>query len=483
MPKVAKELGALAVSRLKEPGSYPVGKVAGLYLQVASPTARSWILRVKIGDRRREIGLGPYPAVSLQDARTKAQVERDKIRAGVDPVLERKAAESALRAAHASEITFAEAARQFIASRAHGWKNAKHGDQWRNTIAEYADPILGKMLVRHITREHVLRVLDPIWTTKTETASRLRGRIENVLDWARVKGYRDGENPALWRGNLDHLLAKPSAIAKVRHHPALPYQDMGAFMERLRAIDAMGARCLEFTILTAARSGEARGARWSEFDLDAGVWRVPPDRMKQKKEHRVPLSAAVVAMGAFMERLRAIDAMGARCLEFTILTAARSGEARGARWSEFDLDAGVWRVPPDRMKQKKEHRVPLSAAVVAFLKALPRNDPDDPDALVFPSPRGKVFSDMTLLMMVRRLEVPATPHGFRSTFRDWAGECTSHPRELIEVALAHIPGDQSEMSYWRGDVLERRRQLMADWAVFISRPFKKGTVLPLQRQA
>ncbi|WP_186198212.1 tyrosine-type recombinase/integrase [Burkholderia gladioli] len=413
MPKVAKELGALAVSRLKEPGTYPVGKVAGLYLQVASPTARSWILRVKIGDRRREIGLGPYPAVGLKDAHAKAQAERDKIKAGIDPVLERKAAESALRAAQASEITFAEAARQFIASRSHGWKNAKHGDQWRNTIAEYAEPILGKMLVRHITREHVLRVLDPIWTEKTETASRLRGRIENVLDWARVKGYRDGENPALWRGNLDHLLAKPSAIAKVRHHPALPYQDMGEFMTRLRAIDATGARCLEFAILTAARSGEVRGARWSEIDLDAGVWRVPPERMKLKKEHRVP----------------------------------------------------------------------LAAAVVEFLKKLPRVEPSESDALLFPSPRGKVFSDMALLMMVRRLDVPATPHGFRSTFRDWAGECTGHPRELIEVSLAHIPGDQSEMSYWRGDALERRRLLMADWAAFVSRPFKSGTVLPLQRQA
>ncbi|MGG2043346.1 tyrosine-type recombinase/integrase [Burkholderia gladioli] len=409
MPKVAKELGALAVSRLKEPGTYPVGKVAGLYLQVASPTARSWILRVKIGDRRREIGLGPYPAVGLKDAHAKAQAERDKIKAGIDPVLERKAAESALRAAQASEITFAEAARQFIAVRAREWKNAKHGDQWRNTLSEYAEPILGKMLVRHITREHVLRVLDPIWTEKTETASRLRGRIENVLDWARVKGYRDGENPALWRGNLDHLLAKPSAIAKVRHHPALPYQDMGSFMERLRAIDAIGARCLEFAILTAARSGEARGARWSEIDLDAGVWRVPPERMKLKKEHRVP----------------------------------------------------------------------LAPAVVTFLKGLPRRDPGDPEALVFPSPRGKLFSDMTLLMMVRRLDVPATPHGFRSTFRDWAGECTGHPRELIEVALAHIPGDQSEMAYWRGDALERRRQLMADWTAFVSRPFKSATVLPL----
>ncbi|AIV65360.1 tyrosine-type recombinase/integrase [Burkholderia pseudomallei] len=413
MPKVARELGALAVSRLKYPGSYPVGKVAGLYLQVSSATARSWILRVKVGDRRREIGLGSYPAVSLKDAHARAQAERDKIKAGIDPVLERKAAESALRVAQASEITFAEAARQFIHSRLQAWKNAKHADQWRNTIAEYAEPVLGKMLVRHITREHVLQVLDPIWTTKTETASRLRGRIENVLDWARVKGYREGENPALWRGNLDQLLAKPSAIATVRHHPALPYQEMGTFMKRLRAIDATGARCLEFAILTVGRSGEVRGARWSEFDLDAGVWRVPPERMKLKKEHRVP----------------------------------------------------------------------LPAHVIAFLKALPRETPDDQDALVFPSPRGKTLSDMTLLQVVRRLEVPATPHGFRSTFKDWATEMTNHPRELIEVALAHVPGDQSEMAYWRGDVLERRRRLMADWAAFISRPFKKGTVVPLQRQA
>ena len=413
MPKIAKELGALAVSRLKEPGSYPVGKVAGLYLQVSSETARSWILRITVGDKRREIGLGAYPAVGLKEAHTKAQAERDKIRAGRDPILERKAAESALRVAQASEITFTEAAKQFIASRAHGWKNAKHGDQWRNTIAEYAEPVLGKMLVRHIAREHVLQVLSPIWTTKTETASRLRGRVENILDWARVKGYRSGENPALWRGNLDHLLAKPSTVVTVRHHAALPYQQMGAFMKQLRAINAAGARCLEFTILTSGRSGEARGTRWSELDLDAGIWRVPAERMKLKKEHRVPLPQA------------ALD----------------------------------------------------------LLRAGPRPDGDDPHALVFPSPRGKVLSDMTLLMIVRRIGVPATPHGMRSTFKDWATEMTSHPRELIEVALAHVPGDQSEMAYWRGDVLERRRQIMEDWAQFISREYQSASVIPMQRQA
>lgn len=392
---------------------HPVGKVAGLYLQVSSGESRSWILRVTIGNRRREIGLGAYPAVGLKDAHARAQTERDKIKAGIDPVLERKAAESALRAAQASEITFTDAAKQFINSRAQGWKNAKHGDQWRNTIAEYAEPILGTTLVRHITREHVLQVLEPIWTTKTETASRVRGRIENILDWARVKGYRSGENPAQWRGNLDHLLAKPSAVATIRHHPALPYKEMGTFMKKLRTINAIGARCLEFVILTAARSGEARGARWSEFDLDAGIWRVPAERMKLRKEHRVPLPQP------------AID----------------------------------------------------------LLQSLPQPADDDRASLVFPSLRGKVLSDMTLLMAVRRMEVPATPHGMRSTFKDWATEITNHPRELIEVALAHVPGDSSEMAYWRSDAIERRRRIMEDWAQFISREYEGATVIPMDRKA
>ncbi|WDD94645.1 integrase arm-type DNA-binding domain-containing protein [Burkholderia sp. FERM BP-3421] len=410
MPKVAKELGALAVSRITKPGMHPVGKIAGLYLQVTESGSRSWILRVKVGDKRREIGLGPYPAVALKDAHAKAQAERDKISSGVDPVLERRAAESALKAAQASEITFAEAAKQFINSRAHGWKNAKHGDQWRNTLSQYAEPILGKMFVRHITREHVLQVLEPIWTIKTETASRVRGRIENVLDWARVKGYRSGENPALWRGNLDHLLAAPADVKPVKHHAAIPYREIGDFITSLKAVDGIGARCLEFAILTVSRSGEARGARWPEIDFDSGVWRVPADRMKEKKEHRVPLSTVA------MELLRALPCT-------------------------------------------------------------------DKEGLIFPSPRGKVLSDMTPLMAVRRLGVQATAHGMRSTFKDWASDVTNHPRELIEVALAHIPGDSSEMAYWRSDVLERRRQLMEDWAQFISRPFKSGTVVPLQRQA
>lgn len=410
MPKVAKELGALAVSRLTEIGMHPVGKVAGLYLQVATRSSRSWILRVKIGDKRREIGLGAYPAVSLKEAQTKAQAERDKIRAGIDPILERREADSRLKAAQALEMTFQDAARAYMTKEAPSWKNPKHGDQWRNTLETYAYPIIGRLYLRHFTREHVLQVLEPIWLTKNETASRLRGRIEAILNWGKVKGYRSGENPAAWRGNLQTLLPKPSKVQNVRNHPALPFSEMGGFMQSLRKIDANGARCLEFAVLTAARSGEARGACFSEVDWESNVWRVPAERMKAKKEHRVPLPAAAVAL----------------------------------------------------------------------LKSMPRSKDHD---FIFPSPRGKVLSDMTLLMIVRRLGVDAVPHGFRSTFRDWAGEVTNYPRELAEVALAHVKGDATEAAYWRSDVLERRRRMMDDWAKFIEKPAPKGSVIPLQRQA
>ena len=397
MPRKAKELGPLAVSRLSTPGTHAVGHVAGLALQITPTGARSWILRVMVGDRRREIGLGAYPSVSLKEAHEKAQATRDEIASGIDPVLARKEAASRLRASQALEVTFEDAAKWFIKAKAPEWKNVKHGDQWRNTLAEYAYPKIGNLMVRHITRSHVTDVLEPIWTTKTETASRLRGRIEAILDWARVKGYRDeGVNPATWRGNLDKLLPAPKKTKRVRNHPALPIDQMGAFMMTLRGTDGVSARCLEFTILTAARSGESRGARWSEIDLERGIWSVPPERMKAKKEHRVPLSQAAVEL----------------------------------------------------------------------LKTIERDAKQD---LVFPSPRkGGVLSDMSMLELMRRHDLDATPHGFRSTFRDWAGEHTSYPRELAEVALAHIKGDATEAAYWRSDVLEKRRRMMADWAAFIN---------------
>ncbi|MDN7950414.1 tyrosine-type recombinase/integrase [Burkholderia multivorans] len=412
MPRKATELGALAVSKLSKPGKHAVGRVAGLVLQISPTGAKSWLLRVTVGGRRREIGLGAYPAVSLKEAHAKAQATRDEIAAGIDPVLARKEAASRLRASQAYEITFEEAAKRFIKAKAPEWKNAKHGDQWRNTLAEYAYPKLGSLMVRHVARPHVMEVLEPIWTTKTETASRLRGRIEAILDWAKVKGFRDdGTNPASWRGNLDKLLPAPKRTKRVRNHPALPINQMGAFMEALRGTDGVSARCLEFAILTAARSGEARGARWSEIDMRRGIWSIPAERMKAKKEHRVPLSPAAIEL----------------------------------------------------------------------LKAIKRTEDQD---LVFPSPRsGSVLSDMALLEVMRRQSIEATPHGFRSTFRDWAGEYTNYPRELAEVALAHIKADATEAAYWRGDVLEKRRQMMSDWATFIELPTTPGEILPMRRTA
>lgn len=365
-----------------------------------------------VGGRRREIGLGAYPSVSLKEAHEKAQETRDAIALGVDPVLARKEAASRLRASQAFEVTFEEAAKRFIKAKAPEWKNTKHGDQWRNTLAEYAYPKIGALMVRHVARAHIMEVLEPIWTTKTETASRLRGRLEAILDWAKVKGFRDdGTNPAMWRGNLDKLLPAPKRTKRVRNHPALPIEQMGTFMQTLRATEGVSARCLEFTILTAARSGEARGATWSEIDLKRGIWSIPPDRMKAKKEHRVPLSPAAVEL----------------------------------------------------------------------LKAIERAEDQD---LVFPSPRsGGVLSDMALLELMRRQHLEATPHGFRSTFRDWAGEHTNYPRELAEVALAHIKADATEAAYWRGDVLEKRRRMMADWAEFISKPHDSGAVIPIDKTA
>lgn len=398
MPRIAKELGALAVSRLSEPGTHAVGRVAGLALQVTPTGTRSWILRVTVGGRRREIGLGAYPAVSLKDAHAKAQAKKDEIAAGVDPVMARKETASRLRASHALDITFKQAATRFIKAKSPEWKNAKHADQWTNTLVSYVYDAIGDLMVRHVTRTHITEILEPIWTTKTETASRVRGRIEVILDWARVKGFRDeGVNPAAWRGNLDKLLPAPKKTKNVRNHPALPIDEMSAFMATLRGLPGVSARCLEFTILTAARSGESRGARRPEIDFDKAIWIVPAERMKAKKEHRVPLSTAAL----------------------------------------------------DLVKAMPEH---------------PKTD------LLFPTPRANsMLSDMALLAVMRRQELTATPHGFRSTFRDWAGEHTNYPRELAEVALAHIKGDATEAAYWRGDVLEKRRQMMADWADFVSK--------------
>lgn len=408
-PKKAKELTALEVKRLAKPGLHAVGGVAGLYLQVTPSGARSWILRATVGSKRRDIGLGGYPDVTLAQAREKAREARDLIARGVDPVEQKKAARTALRLAQAAEISFDEAARQFLATKRHEFKNPKHAAQWESTLQTYASPIIGRLPVAEIALPHIVQILEPIWTTKTETASRLRGRIEAVLAWATVAGYRSGDNPARWKGHLDAVLPKPSKVAKVKNHRALPIDDMGAFMVALRKREGMAAKALEFLILTAARSGEVRGATWDEIDLKAKVWTIPAERMK----------------------------------------------------------AG------------KEHRVPLSDPAVALLEALPRLAGSP---YVFPSARGGMLSDMALSALMKRMAVDAVPHGFRSTFRDWCAERINYPREVAEMALAHTISDKVEAAYRRGDLFEKRRRLMADWARFCDTVQKaSGEVVPLQR--
>lgn len=303
MSRKAPELGALAVSRLREPGMHAVGGVSGLYLQVTASGARSWILRATIGGRRRDMGLGGFPDVTLAVAREKAREARAKIEQGADPILERERALSTLRAEQAKSMTFEAACLALIDAKSDEWRNAKHRAQWSASLETYAFPIIGKLQVGDVGQPQVLNVLQPIWKDKTETANRLRGRIEQVLDWARVRGFREGENPARWRGHLDKLLPAPAKIARVIHHRALAIDAMPGFMADLQQRKGISPRALEFLVLTAARSGEVRGAVWSEIDMDAAVWTVPAERMKAHKEHRVPLSPQALALLASLPRI------------------------------------------------------------------------------------------------------------------------------------------------------------------------------------
>jgi len=296
MPKRSAEKTAAQVRQLNRPGVHAVGGVAGLCLQVKDTGARSWLLRAVIGGRRRAIGLGAFPDVTLAQAREKAREYREQIRDGIDPAEERKAARQRLVAANASRITFDEAAHRFLAAKRHEFRNAKHAKQWESTLQTYASPVIGTLPVSEVALSHVVSILEPIWYTKTETAARLRGRIENVLAWATTSGYRSGDNPARWRGHLDTVLPKPSKVSKVRHFKALPFTEVAEFMAVLREREGMAARAMEFQVLTAARPGEVRGATWAEIDLSERVWTVPGERMKAGKEHRVPLTDDAVAM-------------------------------------------------------------------------------------------------------------------------------------------------------------------------------------------
>lgn len=308
MPRVAKELSPIAIKRKTAPGYHPVGGVAGLYLQVSDAGTKSWVMRCKVGDKRREIGLGAYPGVGLALAREKAQQVRDEVVAGIDPVAQRLVNRQSIVQAQleekAMQWTFRACAEAYIKAKSPGWKNVKHASQWTNTLETYVYPTIGDMLVRNINIGHVTAIIEPYWATKNETISRVRNRIELVLDWATVRKYRSGDNPARWKGNLDKAgLADRSVVGKVTGHRALPAAKVFGFMEELRKLKGYGPRCLEFVVLTACRSGEARLATWAEVDMAEKTWNIPGERMKSGRPHRVPLSDEVVTLLEGLERM------------------------------------------------------------------------------------------------------------------------------------------------------------------------------------
>jgi integrase len=376
----------------KQPGTYSDGR--GLYLQVTSAEAKSWILRYQLDGRRRMMGLGSIADISLARARDLAQEARSLLARGQDPIEHREALRASQRVAEAQAVTFKQAAEIYILNHEGTWRNAKHRWQWRHTLESHAYPVFGDLPVGAIDTALVLKVLEPIWHKQPETAGRLRGRIETVLAAATARGQRSGPNPAQWRNHLDQLLPRRSKVRKVRHQPALPYAEIPELMAELARLDSVSARALAFTILTAARTGEVIGMHWREIDTEAGLWSVPGERMKAARTHRVPLSDAAMAIIVEMGRTRI-------------------------------------------------------------------------SSFVFPGWRDKQpLSNMAMLECLRGLRSGFTVHGFRSSFRDWAAEQTSFPNIVAEAALAHVVADKTEAAYRRGDLMEKRRQLMQAWADF-----------------
>jgi integrase len=410
MARSLNRLSAVAVRGLTRKGYYHDG--GGLYLQVTANGAKSWIYRFMLDGRPREMGLGPANSIPLAEARQRTAEYRRMRADGIDPIAARKTEQDRKKLDAAKAVTFDACAARYIEAHESRWRNAKHRDQWRNTLSTYASPVLGSLPVQAVDVGLVMKALEPIWQTKPETANRLRGRIEAVLDWARVRGYRQGENPARWRGHLDKLLPARSKIRDVEHHAALPYDEIGDFLAALRGQEAIAAWALEFLILTAARTGELIGARWEEVDFDEKVWTVPATRMKSGREHRVPLVPAAVAV---LEKMK-------ECRE-----------------SEFVFPGGK---------------------------------------------RGRPLSNMAMLKLLGRMgRGDLTAHGFRSTFRDWAAERTNFPREVAEAALAHTLGDKVEAAYRRGDLFQKRRQLMDAWARFCSTAKSPAEVVAITGRA
>lgn len=396
-------MGIITDKGVKALGAGTWGCGGGLYLRVIPSGARQWFYRYKRDGKTTWLGLGGYPTVGLSEARNKAAEEKKKVKNGGNPLAERQ--EARKQALTARERTFERVAELCITAREPGWKGVKQGQIWRQSLKDYAFPEIGKKPVNEIRVADVLACLTPIWETKTETASRTRNRIEAVLDYATAHGWREGENPAAWN-RLKYMLAAPEKISKVEHHPAVPWADLPAVMAKLAESEGLAALCLRFAILTAVRSKEVRGARWEEIDMAAKIWTVPEGRMKGEKH------------------------------------------------------------------EERAHRVPLSSAALAVLRAAyPPGVAENPGCgLVFPSVGNKgQIQPLSDVSLTKALHVAGgsgfTVHGTcRSTFRDWAAERTTFPREVVETALAHINTDKTELAYLRGDHIEKRRLLMQAWA-------------------
>jgi integrase len=396
-------LTATKAKALTEPGRY--GDGGGLWLQVRDAERKSWLFRFTRHGRARAMGLGPMELVSLAEARAAALECRKMLHQGRDPIEAKRAAQAAARADKARLAhTFAEVAEAFIRAHEPSWRSEVHWLQWRQSIANHANPVIGAMPIAAVDMAAVMRVLTPLWTAKPQTASRLRGHLEAIIAHAVVRGLHPGPNPAVWKNHLQRLLPAPGKVARVEHHAALDWREMPRFVRDLRGIHGAAARCLEALVLTACRSAETRLMRWGELDLAAKVWTIPAARMKAGREHRVPLSDAAVHVVEQMRPFRPAD------------------DARG-------------------------------------------------DGLVFPSRRaGEPLTNTALLVTLRRMGFGSeTTHGMRSAFRDWCAEATNHPREVAEMALAHAVGDATERAYARGDLFQKRRRLMDDWADYCAK--------------
>jgi integrase len=397
MKRVLGKLSAARVAKLAKRGRYSDG--GGLWLQISKWDTRAWVFRWERDGRERMMGLGATGTLTLANARERARRCRLMVLDGVDPIEQRTAERSQRRVEAAKSATFQECAEQYIASHRAGWRNAKHAEQWASTLRRFAFPVFGNMPVNAIDTTLVMRVLEPIWREMPETGSRVRGRIESVLDWARVRAFCAGDNPARWRGHLSKLFPSRRKVRATRHHPSLAYGEVPGFMAQLRERQGTAARALEFLILTGARTSEALGATWAEVDTEARLWTVPANRTKAGREHRVPLSAGA---------MRALSAPG-------------------------------------------RSEAPLFA-----------------------------IGRTAILEIMRAMRPGYVPHGFRSSFRDWAAERTNFPREVCEAALGHAVGDAVERAYRRGDLFEKRRKLMDAWATFCAKAGSDSAVVAFE---